>query len=323
MFQDFILIHRKAIGDDFQLALPPLTGGKSRPMARPLPGPNGHSWFQFKTCLRNILIGPREDLGFCIQLDQDEIFEGDKAYQFLLEVICGLHSSLLGETEILGQFKNAVLNFDFPDSHFGIELRKFFQAMFEDAKKIRSQYLNDLGSQSYGSILRKDLKRTGETEIHIIGAGHLCEEILPWLAKDGITLHLHVRNIKAGQKKFKNSNLIWHDLSEAQPMAGALIVAAPLGTAELTQILQKSVKEPQDLRQVFDLRHDSSMAPIEKNFGKNFKVKSLREFTNTLDENIELIRARTSSALQAILHMTFLRTETVEHRPFGWEDMTA
>ncbi len=303
MLQDFILIQRKAIDDDFRPAMNQIVGTNA-------------NWFPFKTCLRNILVGPKDELSFWKNCQQDEVFEGEKAYQFLLEVISGLHSSLIGETEILGQFKNAVMKFDFPDSHFGIEMKKIFQALLEDVKKVRFQYLNDLGSQSYGSILRKEMKRIGESEIHIIGAGHLCEEILPWLAKDGICLHLHVRNVEAAQLKFKSPNLIWHQLNTSQKISGALIIAAPITSRDVKDLLRNA----DGLKQVFDLRHDSESDPISKN---NFELKILKEFTNTLDENSEMIKARTLLALSAILQLTSQRTETVEHRPFGWEDMTA
>jgi glutamyl-tRNA reductase len=349
MLQDFLIIQRKAIVDDFQISDGRSDGRSNCPADlqsdfsressdfkavggqdladRDLEGREGisiGSWFHFKTCLRNIMVGPKDGLGFWKESEGDEIYQGEKAYQFLLEVISGLHSSLIGETEILGQFKNSVMKFNFPDSHFGIEMKKFFQALFEDVKKVRSQHLADLGSQSYGSILRKEMKRVGETEIHVMGAGHLCEEILPWLAKDGIAIHIHVRDVERGIQKFKNSKIIWHQLSNLgahdlqtnNKLSGALIIAAPLRAVDLQHLLDESL----DLKQVFDLRHDSDLDRLRKS---HFELKNLKEFTNTLDENIELIVARTLRAKKLILQLTFLRTEAIEHRPFGWEDMTA
>ncbi len=298
MLQDFVLIQRKAIADDFVR----LNEG-------------GGAWFQLKTCMRNMILGPKDELDTWVLNQDDEIMEGEKSYQFFLEVICGLHSSLLGETEILGQFKNAALKFDFPNSHFGIELKKFFQAMLEDVKKVRSTYLSDLGSQSYGSLLRKEVKRLAETRVHILGAGHLCEEILPWLAKDGMDLHLHVRNLKVAQKKFKNAKIIWHALKDSQNIEGILVVAAPLAIADLQMLLKNSPH----IKQVFDLRHNSD----QETLAHECEIKSLSQFMSVLNENIEVIQARKNLALAMIDQITKLRTQTVEHRPFGWEDMTA
>ena len=35
----------------------------------------------------------------------DEVFTGQNAYVFLLEVVCGLKSPILGETEVHGQYR--------------------------------------------------------------------------------------------------------------------------------------------------------------------------------------------------------------------------
>ena len=306
MLQDFVLIQRKAIDDDF-VRLGPSHSESFKTRAG--------SWFQLKTCMRNMILGPKEELSTWVLSSTDEIIEGEKSYQFFLEVISGLHSSLLGETEILGQFKNAALKFDFPNSHFGIELKKFFQAMLEDVKKVRSTHLSDLGSQSYGSLLRKEVKRLSENQVHILGAGHLCEEIMPWIAKDGTDLHLHVRNLKTAQKKFKNAKLIWHDVAQSQSLEGILVIAAPLSTAELQTLLKNS---PQ-LRQVFDLRHNSD----QEKLSHGCEIKTLSQFMSILNENIEVVRTRKELALAMIDQVTKVRTQTVEHRPFGWEDMTA
>ncbi len=279
MLQEFVIIQRKAIADDFKVSTKLVSGLFASDSSGHLSGQSSqtqiskvshsqNSWFQFKTCLRNILVGPKDSLAHWQRHEDDEIFQGEKAYQFLLEVIAGLHSSLIGETEILGQFKNAVIEFKFPESHFGLEMKKFFQALLEDVKKVRSQHLADLGSQSYGSILRKEMKKMGETELHIIGAGHLCEEILPWVAKDGLAVHIHVRNVERGRQKFKNPKLNWHQLDGSEnigsknqiQISGALIVAAPLGAKKLQEWIDRSA----GLMQVFDLRHDSDLDRLQK-----------------------------------------------------------
>ncbi len=299
MLQGFVLIQRKAIEDDFVR----------------LDHSHGQAWFQLKTCMRNMIIGPKDEMQSWQINESDEIIEGERSYQFLLEVICGLHSSLIGETEILGQFKNVALNFEFPNTHFGMELKKFIHAMLEDVKKVRSQHLSDLGSQSYGSLLRKEIKRLAETQVHILGAGHLCEEILPWIAKDGTDLHLHVRNVELAKKKFKNSNIHWHTIGESHSLIGILVIAAPIETKLLQGLISQSPK----LKQVYDLRHNSESEPVTH----LCDVKTLPQFMSVLNENVEFIQERKRLALQLIEQITKLRVQTVEHRPFGWEDMTA
>src|SRR5438045_3448988 len=103
MYSDLILIHRQS--------------------STPFVADSG--WMLWQTCLRKIAFGGAEALG-SIQIETgDQILSGSEAYQFCLEVICGLHSPLVGETEVFGQFKNASESWLFPESPLAISLRRF------------------------------------------------------------------------------------------------------------------------------------------------------------------------------------------------------
>ena len=61
-------------------------------------------WILWRTCLRSIWMGlsPNgiSDLPLGPLADSVETYTGEAAYGFLLEVVCGLHSPLAGETEV-------------------------------------------------------------------------------------------------------------------------------------------------------------------------------------------------------------------------------
>ena len=62
-----------------------------------------------------------------------------------MEVICGLKSRLLGETEIVSQFKDAFdkfLNQEIRDPIVTLTLQK----LFKDAKEIRHHHLSDVAN---------------------------------------------------------------------------------------------------------------------------------------------------------------------------------
>ena len=63
----------------------------------------------FETCLRKIYFFD-EDAEIRTELLEKKIkfYQGSEALQRLLEVLCGLHSRVLGETEIFGQFKKFI-----------------------------------------------------------------------------------------------------------------------------------------------------------------------------------------------------------------------
>lgn len=116
------------------------------------------------------------------------VIQGIQAYLFLLRVATGLESKIVGETDIFGQLKEAWFSAEksMPaDLHF--ELHPWMQHLFMDTKEIRSQYLQNLGGASYGSLVRKLLK--GETKsdsavtgpILVIGAGQLAHSVVPFL----------------------------------------------------------------------------------------------------------------------------------------------
>ena len=65
----------------------------------------------WKTCLRQIVIFQNDNSDFNQELglnDLDEVHENEDALQFLIEILCGLHSPVFGETEVFGQFKKYI-----------------------------------------------------------------------------------------------------------------------------------------------------------------------------------------------------------------------
>src|SRR6476469_5778019 len=64
--------------------------------------------FILSTCQRTIVLAMNHDpLRHPEKLPPHDLVMGEAAYLFLLETICGLKSKLIGENEIVGQFKEA------------------------------------------------------------------------------------------------------------------------------------------------------------------------------------------------------------------------
>src|SRR5713101_8350349 len=145
---------------------------------------NGLDW---RTCLRRVLfLNETENASLITAAESEgvpastvEIYHGDDAYRFLLEVICGLKSPLVGETAVLGQFREFVAQAKFPNTSWGNFLRQLISNLLVDAKRVRHEHLQGLGSQSYGSMVRQHVK--GLTSVALLGGGQLAREILPWL----------------------------------------------------------------------------------------------------------------------------------------------
>ena len=317
MNQDFILLHRT--GPE-RFSLPETSANEST---------SAVDTFSFMTCLRHIVIANLDeaaDLASQAQGPNDQILRGEAAYSLLLEIICGLHSPLVGETEVYGQFKNAVSQFSVPATPWGTMLAKTFKALFEDAKRVRDQHLKDLGSQSYGSVLRREVK--GLKSVHFVGAGHLVQEILPWINKENISIVIHCRNPEKARESLgalsKNIRVAAMEDRFALSEADALVIAAPLSASALRAWL------PADARPhlVADLRAESESDRLDTKTGSpslaEFKrVLPLGDFMNRLSQNQSLIQERKGAALTAVARAASDRARTVEYRPFGWEDVCA
>jgi len=153
--------------------------------------------FVVHTCQRVVVvcIGRDHHQGLASQLGDwhAEHYEGPHAYAFLLRLACGLESRLTGETEVFGQLKQAWAEFAERGSEQAQQLAGFMQSLFRDVKDVRSRFLSNIGSASYGSLVRRLLDQPGESgPVLLVGAGSLAESVAPWLR--GTALWIWNRN---------------------------------------------------------------------------------------------------------------------------------
>lgn len=136
--------------------------------------------FTLRTCQRTLV------LSFGSSLDPDKAIHGAQAYLFLLETICGLKSKLIGENEIVGQFKEAYQVY-VRSSDKDTRLLMILEKLFKDAKDIRTQYLIGISQKTYASLTRKHLiQRARAQHVVVIGSGQLAEDLINQFKKKAI-----------------------------------------------------------------------------------------------------------------------------------------
>ena len=242
----------------------------------------------------------------------DEVFVGVAAEAFLIEVLCGLRSPLLGETEVFGQFKLWWQNL--PSQEFKTKYSSRIQKIYSVVKKIREESLCGLGSQSYGSLLRRKMKDSDAVDF--VGAGQLVEEMVPWIQKKS-TFRIWCRDTKKVSKtQFGMLALEILSLNDSQQVANVVVVAAPMEHGVLTEWLQaRGVNEN---TKIFDFRANS------QSFIWNEKIKEhlhLDHFVTEVEGHREEILHQVAHARNTIDLWQQEAKCRAQVRPFGWDDL--
>jgi len=131
---------------------------------------------------------------------------------------------------VMGQFKEFLLNAKFANTSWGNFLRQLATNLMIDAKRVRHNHLQGIGSQSYGSLVRQHVK--GLPVVAVLGSGKLAREILPWLiGKTKVRVFYrswqHARDLLQEYPEIELVQYVDGDTGWEQAEAG-LVIAAPL-----------------------------------------------------------------------------------------------
>ena len=147
------------------------------------------NFFIINTCQRVIIISDDSNIISKVSsMNKFEYFKEAEAYQFLLETVCGLKSKILGEYEIVSQFKKAYQNY-VKLSHRSGNLIKIIEKIFKDSKEVRTEHLLGIGQHSYSGISKKLMFQIKSELINknapilILGTGDLAEDLVQIIYK--------------------------------------------------------------------------------------------------------------------------------------------
>ncbi|MGB7769872.1 MAG: glutamyl-tRNA reductase [Verrucomicrobiia bacterium] len=146
-----------------------------------------------------------------VQLSGDELYTltEPQSLHHLFKVACGLDSMVLGETEILGQLKQAYALAQ-QHGHTGGRLNKAFQRAFHAAKHIRTHTNIQRGSVSVASaaveLAEKIFSSLQEREVLVIGAGDTSEKTARALLSRG------ARSIVVAGRSFERAVALANEL---------------------------------------------------------------------------------------------------------------
>jgi glutamyl-tRNA reductase len=258
------------------------------------------AYTQWKTCLRSI--------GFHSG-DLHSTHEGIEAYEFLLQVICGLKSPMIGETEVLAQFKGFLKRYPNTISH------KISSKLIQDSKKIRTKFLKNYGCQTYGSITLKESKSF--ERIILLGAGALTQDILPIIKDFSGEIFIAARNLDKAKVSFKKyPNVQIESFENLGTHKKALVViAAPVSS----DILEKMINKKFYLSSILDMRSTRDGPNLK--LDEQFKYKSLTEIFGEIEQTQENLKSISKEIEIEIKKLSNRWINKAQIRPFGWDDL--
>jgi hypothetical protein len=127
-----------------------------------------------------------------------DIYRQEHAYRFLLEVTTGLLSAVPGETNVLGQFRDAWRQWGSTETARAAEtLGGIISQVIRDARTIRREHLQGIGGSSYGSLVRRLIRPASPDRVLFVGHGKLARSMLP-LFREYQTAVWNHREVSAG-----------------------------------------------------------------------------------------------------------------------------
>jgi glutamyl-tRNA reductase len=237
---------------------------------------------------------------------------------------------MLGETQVMGQFKSFLASLGGEQAW----LRRLGQRWLADAREVRTEHLQGLGSRSYGSAVRRYLDEV--SHVAVIGTGKLAQEILPFLPDEGRSVDqwgrtaADLRSLSAGtpacpaeaerRRRAPRLPVTFRQLDaqdDGVPSAvpTALIVAASVSSGAVDRVAARYGA----LRSVIDLRGELGLAALQV----AAPIVTLQDLFARMAAASGSASHRIEAARVDIASRSRRYELRDELRPFGWDDLCA
>lgn len=283
------------------------------------------SVFILSTCQRTLVMGHHIALRNLLEeFETAEFYQSTEAYLFMLETLCGLKSKLMGENEIVAQFKNSYNQFlSLPQKNpFLLDV---IHKLLKDAKEVRTKHLHHVGQYSYSGITKKILEQQAfKKPIWIFGSGALANDLVKILDKKH-PLYLCARNQeKANEIKNKYPSIQLIPWSEKERWASYpfLINTISKPGPYFEQPIFDSWYRHHDTSQLPYLFIDLSSPTVLENCKKGNEILLLEDIFKKGTELDQKKMVKITEAKELIKKIAKDRHHSFSiHYPFGWEEL--
>lgn len=188
--------------------------------------------FVLRTCQRTLVLALDHFPFTKSKLPNSDLVEGKNAYLFLLETICGLKSKLIGENEIVGQFKDAYKIYA-ASTLKDTKLLLILEKLFKDAKDIRTQYLIGISQKTYASLARRHLiQKARAPHVVVVGSGALAEDLINQFKKKA-RVSICARNTQKAQELARIHSLNIIPWDQRSSLVSEPFIANTVGTSSI------------------------------------------------------------------------------------------
>lgn len=257
----------------------------------------------WRTCVREIAL---VDNGGSLPAGAS-VWHDEAAYAHLLEVICGLDSPIIGETEVLHQFK--IFTAGLSASHGAF--REVAHSLLSDARTIRCRHLIGLGSRSYGSAVRRLVKDA--SRVALAGTGMLAREIAPFLARPNRKVDVWGRREHVDGFDRATYRMLSAPSTTVIEQPAVLVIAAPLPSSAIACLAGRYG----NVIALIDLRAEGASDPAPA-FAP---IVTLADVFAAVEEATRLTAGRVQAAKDDIGACARAFATRTKVNPSGWHDL--
>ena len=297
------------------------------PPETPVTASNGDC-FVLNTCQRTLLLGFGESLVKFYRSQRSSVrecsalWQGPQAYGMVLEILCGLKSKIVAESEVACQFRKAYRDYAHDRSRNSLILL-ILEKLLADAKKVRTCHLREIGKQSYGGIVRKILLSQSNQKgrrLLIKGSGAMAEQIAK-LVKKSFPVYISARNVESLAfltESYGISPLRWRETNLYKEFP---LIVNTIGSEDIlfSEDFFSSWHKMHNRPLYVDMGSPSS---IETALEKNDGVWGLNDVLQAGEEWAEDSREKVENARKTIHVILERRCRSFGvNYPFGWEEL--
>lgn len=272
--------------------------------------------FVLKTCQRTLVIGYKKGNEH-LSIQPKTHYQDEAAYTFILETICGLQSRLCGENEITGQFKEQYQIY-LTQADSNKLIMSTLEKIFKDAKAIRTQFLKNIGMQSYAGMTRLLLNQNqAKSPIVITGSGSLAGDLVKTLKK-----HYALEIIARNNEKALRFDLPLKDWNQFEQLIHCPFIVNTIGTESILfdENFFLAWKKLHGAECLFiDLGSPSVLKTSFMREDQVYQLSDLFALAESLDQVKEL---KIKEARNACCELANKRLANYSFNlPYGWDDL--